>query len=465
MNAGLLRDIPSLRMARIGAIALVSVLGVATISGNASAEIVTFVNSWGQVEKVDTDNPGEHAMPADSAIQSKAGPVTFNVVYNDVVSETGYGFDSQDPDPTYGTVGAARQAAVQRVLAYISSALNENGTCDIVFSRSVHGTSLGLATGGTYFGGRAPAFVNGYAFQHITTNVDPSPSVADISLTFYFDFPSYAGTGTPSYNQYDLDTVLLHEITRGLGIVSLSDATGRSTASPYLLSRWDSYLETGSQKRLFDSTTASFLGVASDLTGAAGGVYFTGIFATQMFGGKPPVYAPSTFQSGVSLGYWDVGGKIAGDAVMEPSVTVGTVLRAYAPVDLGALKDIGYGNVGTPFMFVLLPAGGWFEIGQSVTMHVAAVGTEGTVTYQWTKDGSNILDATNSYYTINSLALYHAGDYTCIVTDEGSGPHETPPAEIKVFPANSLPTTGIVGLAIVAVACIIAGALIILRRE
>ncbi len=42
---------------------------------------------------------------------------------------------------------------------------------------------------------------------------------------------------------------------------------------------------------------------------------------------------------------------------------------------------------------------------------------------------------------------------------------EVPPAHIEVSAAASLPTTGIIGLAIVAVACIIAGAFIILRRE
>jgi len=41
---------------------------------------------------------------------------------------------------------------------------------------------------------------------------------------------------------------------------------------------------------------------------------------------------------------------------------------------------------------------------------------------------------------------------------------EVSPAHIEVSAAASLPTTGIIGLAIVAVACIIAGAFIILRR-
>ena len=42
---------------------------------------------------------------------------------------------------------------------------------------------------------------------------------------------------------------------------------------------------------------------------------------------------------------------------------------------------------------------------------------------------------------------------------------EVLPAHIETAAAASLPTTGIIGLAIVAVACIIAGAFIILRRE
>lgn len=95
----------------------------------------------------------------------------------------------------------------------------------------------------------------------------------------------------------------------------------------------------------------------------------------------------------------------AGKAVMEPFLDSGGVIREYAPVEIGALNDLGYDAVSGEFLEA--PHGSW---------------------------------------------------------DEAKAVHETVPGLVLVFEASSLPTTGIVGLCIVAVACILAGAFIILRR-
>ena len=436
------------------------------ISGSALAETVYFVNTLGEVQPVDTNNPGEHAMTTQPGAPAKANTVTFNVVYNDVVNHTARGFDDQTTDSTYGTVGAARRAAVSRILAYVAPLLNESGSCDILFSNSGTGTSRGLASGGTYFGSGPDAFTNGYAFNHITTGIDPSAAMADVSFTFYFDWPWYAGTGSPAYNQYDLDSVFLHELTRALGIISLSDASGNSI-SPPVLSRWDNLLETtNTHRKLFNSTTGAFQALVSDLTGGDGGVSFTGIFATTFFGSKPPVYTPSTFQVGKSLGHWNTGGKIAGNAVMEPTVNAGEALRQYALVDVGALKDIGYIHIITPLVFTESPKSAWYQVGERIQMSVAAIGTFGTVRYQWRQGGVAIPGATSATYAVDSAALYDTGSYDCVLTDDsGNGGYNSPSAHVDVYPEGAMPTTGIVGLAIVAVACIIAGAFVILRRE
>jgi hypothetical protein len=460
MSIRLLREAPSRNLALLALSAAIVAVFTLSFTGTASAEILTFVNSWGQTEQVDTNDPGAHAMNADSAIHAKAGAITFNITYSDVDNATGFGFDERDSDPTYGTIGAARQASVDRVLAYISSILNESGTCDILITNSVHGTSTGLATGGTYFSGNAPDFVNGHAFKHITTNVDPSISTADIALTFYFDWPSYAGTGDPSYNQYDMDSVLLREITRGLGLISLSNSSGISTVSPYVLSKWDSLLKTGAGVKLFNSANARFQGTTADLIGNGNGVYFTGDYAVQLNGTQPAVYTPSSFATGSSLSFW----KDITNSVLSTTLALGDIQREYNPIDIGALKDIGYSNIETPFKFMTVPYSAWIEAGQSVTFSVVAIGTKGDVSYQWYKDDVEIPGATQNSYVIDAAALYHSGNYICIVTDD-NGDHESPTAALLVLEVGKLPTTGIVGLAIVAVVCVIAGAFIILRRE
>jgi hypothetical protein len=427
-------------------------LSAALAAPPAFAKLVLFRDSTGRTELVDTANPGEHAAPpGPPMVQGKAGGlIHFNVTYEDVYYTTGYGFD----DPTNG---GARQAIVDNVLTYLNGLLMESGTCDLVFKRSQRGTSGPLAWGGTFFPAQGPIFTNGFAFDHITTNIDPDPAIADIELTFYFDWPFYADTGTTPQDQLDLTSVMLHEMSHGLGMISLTDANGVNEVSPGVMARWENLLYTGHGKKLWDIDT-TFLGVPSDLTGDDGGVQFYGIFATQFFGGNhPPIYAPSSFQDGSSIGHWDETGVPA--AVMKPRIGYGVTIRTYAPFELGALRDLGY-TLG--FIFTELPRGGWFEERQRLELRVGVAGATGAVTYQWKKDGV-VVGATQDY-VVDSLTLGHTGVYTCVVTDESKAAHETPPAYVTVFAAGSLPTTGIVGLCIVAVACVLAGAFIILRK-
>ena len=102
--------------------------------------------------------------------------------------------------------------------------------------------------------------------------------------------------------------------------------------------------------------------------------------------------------------------------------------------------------------------------GQPLALHVATIDLTTPLTYVWKKDG--VVVGTNSTaYTVDHLALGHTGWYTCSVTENGGATFTTPRAYVEVHPAGSLPTTGIVGLCVVAAACVLAGAFIIMRRE
>src|SRR5205814_8104122 len=61
------------------------------------------------------------------------------------------------------------------------------------------------------------------------------------------------------------------------------------------------------------------------------------------------------------------------------------------------------------------PAGAARCVGQSVTFSVGAGGT--TLAYQWRKDGSPISGATNTSYTIASIANSDAGSYDMVVSN------------------------------------------------
>ena len=326
---------------RIWISVVLGMLGLLFSAQVALAETRVFLDSSGRKFTIDTENPPAWLrVTAPPTKQLKATTIAFNVTYMDVVNTTGVGFD-------HPSLGAARQATVDLALEYIDSVLNETGNCDIRFEESEVGGDGYLAAGGTFFPVIA-GFTNGDAFDHITTGIDPSGGTPDVYVTVDFGWNWNTGTSTPSFSQFDLLSVLIHEITHGLGIISLSTSTGSSEigGATDVFSFWDSFLETGNGQDLWNDSTAAFMGTASDLTGNDGGVVSVGTEATTEYGSNPPIYAPATFNSGSSLGHFD--SSIIGGAVMEPSTAPGETHREYALVEIGVLRDIGYSSAAEP---------------------------------------------------------------------------------------------------------------------
>jgi len=78
------------------------------------------------------------------------------------------------------------------------------------------------------------------------------------------------------------------------------------------------------------------------------------------------------------------------------------------------------------------PTGG--SLGPDVPKTFLTVASGGTApyTYQWKKNGANIMGATSSSYTIASLVLADAGSYTCRVTDSVAATVDTAAAVLTV---------------------------------
>ena len=428
-----------------------AVLIALAVPAAAFADEVLAVDSSGRSELVDTDNPGRFATPAAPPAVAKAGGIQFNVWYQEVDENTNTGFD----DPS---MGATRRAVVNDVLDYLGSVLNESGVCDINFE--IPDVPEGaLAYAGTFFSGLSLPFSNGYAFEHITTGVDPRGDMIDIYVGVGWNWPWYLGTGTPAISQLDLRTVLLHEITHGLGIMSLSKSTGESYYTPNArFTVWDSLLVTGNGHDLWNDS-GTFVGSPGYLTGGDGGLRFTGPVATGIYGSTPPVYAPGTWAEGSSVSHFDIS-----SAVMYPSVTYGATKRAYLDFEIAALGDIGYDvPITLDLTFVTQPTGGWFVIGDRLELGVAVQYGYGEYNYQWKKGTEELSGETQSTFVIESLVLEDAGNYSCVVTDD-MGPHQSAYAQVKVSDPADLPAAGMIGLAILAAVCLVAGAFIIFKR-
>lgn len=94
------------------------------------------------------------------------------------------------------------------------------------------------------------------------------------------------------------------------------------------------------------------------------------------------------------------------------------------------------GNVPT---ITTQPAGLSISAGSSATFSVTATG-EGTLTYQWKKDGTLIPGATSATYAIASVTSGHAGNYTVAVTNNW-GATESTSATLTVTAVTPPPPT------------------------
>ncbi len=332
---------------RRGAWLLMAVCAAAVVvAGSARAESITYFEpDTGYREVFDSSAPGRFAQgQAEPHLVvtkpgEKAGNLTWNVTFTDVTSNNNRGFD----DPT---LGADRRAVVNAVLTYINEVLNENtgATIDVRFNASGIDGSGALATGGTLWWTTPNRYNNGFAFDHITTGSDPDGGSVDALITVDFGYNWNSQTDDPTFSEFDLYSVMLHEITHSLGFTALTNALGRSSltgGTPGVYAVYTKLLETSSTD-LWNDLTTTYQGTAADLI--SGDVYFTGAQATAAYGSNPPVYAPGTFSSGSSISHFNSGTG----AVMEPSISNGTKRREYAAFEIGMLRDIGYTAAAEP---------------------------------------------------------------------------------------------------------------------
>lgn len=319
----------------------------------ATAEPITYHEPHtGFTETFDSASPGRYGNPGVVhkvvSTPGRGSVFTWNVTYGDVIANNNLGFD----DPTEG---ADRQATFESVLTYVASVLNETSaaTIDVTVQVSqTDGTGF-LASAGTFFSA-GNQFTNGAAFTHITTGTDPFMGTPDITATFDFGYPWNSELDTVGGGEFDLATTALHEITHGLGFLSLCSSSGTSlitSSDPGTYGVWAQFMEvddvnpigTGSSTPLF-AANGNFVGNVSDLTGNR--VVFTGTNTVAVFGSNPTVYSESPFASGTSLAHW--GDDLFGLAVMPGSVANGTEFREYADFEIGTLIDLGYTNAADP---------------------------------------------------------------------------------------------------------------------
>jgi hypothetical protein len=148
------------------------------------------------------------------------------------------------------------------------------------------------------------------------------------------------GDGLPTGNEYDLQSVFLHEIGHGLGFLS-NDAYDPffGLGSLDQPTPFDAYLQTSDGRRLADLPTPSKeLGVA--LTSS---LVWSGANAIKANGGvKPKMYTPARYESGSSTSHLDEAtfSKAGVDSVMTPSLDPGEIFKEPGPLLLAMMEDL-----------------------------------------------------------------------------------------------------------------------------
>jgi len=155
------------------------------------------------------------------------------------------------------------------------------------------------------------------------------------------------GDGSPTSNEYDLESVFLHEIAHGLGFASndeyvvTRDTTGKFIAVGNLEqpTPYDAYAQTFDGRRLVDIPTPS-TELAAVLTSS---LYWSGPLAIKVNDGvKPKLYTPSRYESGSSISHLDeaIFSMTGLNSVMTPSLDPGEIFREPGPLLLAMMEDM-----------------------------------------------------------------------------------------------------------------------------
>lgn len=184
---------------------------------------------------------------------------------------------------------------------------------------------------------------------------DLSPGIPDIRAIFSSSFSNwYFGTdGKTPANEYDLTTVVLHELGHGLGFVGSMEMVGNvgGWGVQGLPMAFDRFAVNGAGQTLLDTTLFPnpSVGLGAQLTG--GNLFFAGANAIAAAGGAPPrLYAPNPWEDGSSFSHFDEQTYPAGspNALMTPRLAKAEAIHNPGAIALGLFRDLGWSIESEP---------------------------------------------------------------------------------------------------------------------
>jgi hypothetical protein len=216
---------------------------------------------------------------------------------------------------------------------------------EATWGRAASYSILGSARPGSYFanftGAPDPSLWYPSALANALAGKDLDRDNPEIIITVNSLASWYRGGGVgPSKSEYDLQSVMLHEIAHGLGFLSTDSYDeffgygSIDQPTPY-----DAYVQTGDGRRLSDLPSPS-LELGEALTSK---LVWSGANGVAANGGvKPILYSPKKYEDGSSISHldeatFDNAGK---NAVMSPNLAAGEVFHEPGPLLLAMMQDL-----------------------------------------------------------------------------------------------------------------------------
>ena len=235
------------------------------------------------------------------------------------------------------------QAALDTWAANFKSSVDINVTA--TWGRSANTDVLGSARPGSYFAGFIGAPDSTLWYPSALANALAGKDLDRDNPEIIIQVNSAAnwnerGDDKPRFNEYDLESVILHEVAHGLGFLS-TDVYDNFFGYGILEqpTPFDAYIQTPDGRRLADIPTPS-LELGKILTAP---LYWIGENGKRVNGGERiKMYTPVVYEPGSSVSHLDEAtySKSGPDSVMTPNLDAGEVFRQPGPLLLAMMEDM-----------------------------------------------------------------------------------------------------------------------------
>ncbi len=186
------------------------------------------------------------------------------------------------------------------------------------------------------------------ALAEALTNRNLNSAEADITVSLNSNINWYEGLdGNPQSGEYDLVSILLHEIAHGLGFSSsmniVNNAQGKygQVGVPYI---FDTFMVDAGRNRLINANLYGNPSINLKQVLTSNEVYFY-LPLPKFLNSPPQLYAPNPFRAGSSFSHLDEGIYPAGNpnSLMSPNIKTAEVIQKPGEVLLNCLKTMGWG--------------------------------------------------------------------------------------------------------------------------